>query len=112
MIAINFYGLNELSDEKLLQLYENKVQLTQDDIEYADYVWQLYCSDNPIRLENLTDFNNYNFNYLSEAIQAHLQRFPSIKNGLNAVENSALTIASADKPASKKGIFRQVVAST
>ena len=30
------FGLNELSDEKLLQLYEKKVQLTQDDIEYAD----------------------------------------------------------------------------
>ncbi len=59
------YALGELSDEKLLQLYENRTVLTQDDIEYADYVWQLYCSDNPIRLEHLTDFENYQFDYFS-----------------------------------------------
>ena len=47
------YALNELSTEKLLELYENRITLTQDDIEFADYVWQLYCSDNPMRLENV-----------------------------------------------------------
>lgn len=96
------YGLSELSDERLLVLYENRTLLSQSDIEYADYVWQLYCSDNPIRLENLTDFDEYQFPYLSDSIQAHLKRFPTIKNGLNAVENKILEISAEQKPKTKK----------
>lgn len=96
-----FYGLNELTDEQLLNKYENKIILKQDDIEYADYVWQLYCSDNPIRLENLTDFKNYQFKYLENSIQSHLHRFPSIKNGLNEMETNILKQAIDKKPKSK-----------
>ncbi len=96
------FGLNELDDEKLLDLYENRTILTQDDIEYADYVWQLYCSDNPIRLENLRDFKDYQFDYLSDAVASHLHRFPSIKNGLNEMENKILSLAVETKPTSKK----------
>jgi len=96
------YALNALSDEKVRELYKNKTELGQDDIEYADYVWQLYCSDNPIRLENLSDFGNYQFNYLSEAIKSHLHRFPSIRNGLNAMENNILQQAVEKKSENKK----------
>ncbi|MDT0607641.1 DUF1835 domain-containing protein [Croceitalea rosinachiae] len=103
------YALGELNDEQLLGLYENRIVLSQDDVEYADYVWQLYCSDNPIRLENLTDFENYQFDYLSDAVTAHLKRFPSIKNGLNAVESSMLNIALTEKPKSKKDFLRKIL---
>ncbi len=103
------YGLSELSDEQLLRLYEKRVVLSQDDIEYADYVWQLYCSDNPIRLENLSDFENYHFDYLSEALQAHLKRFPSIKNGLNELENRILELSFTEKPKTKKALMSSIL---
>lgn len=104
------YGLNELSDEKLLDLYENRTILSQDDIEFADYVWQLYCSDNPIRLENLIAHNNFQFQYLSEALRAHLKRFPTIKNGLNEMENRILDTAASQKPESRAILLNQVLA--
>ena len=103
------YGLGEVSDEKLLELYENRTELSMNDIEYADYVWQLYCSDNPIRLENLTDFKNYQFDYLSDAIKAHLKRFPTIKNGLNDVENHVLQLSFEKKPKSKRELLQSVL---
>lgn len=103
------YGLNELTDEQLLQLFENRTILKQDDIEYADYVWQLYCSDNPIRLENLTDFKNYQFDYLSEAIKAHLKRFPTIKNGLNEIENHILQLTLDKQPKTKRELLSTVL---
>ena len=103
------YGLNELSDEQLLELYKHRKVLSRSDIEYADYVWQLYCSDNPIRLENLTDFDNYQYNYLGGAVKAHLKRFPSIKNGLNAIENRVLEVAVEKKPRSKKAFLHDVL---
>ncbi|MGB7395329.1 MAG: DUF1835 domain-containing protein [Pricia sp.] len=103
------YSLNQLSDEQLMDLYDNKIELTQDDIEYADYVWQLYCSDNPIRLENLSDYSEFQFDYLSGAIHAHLQRFPSIKNGLNDMENTILRLAMEKKPADRKSFLSEIL---
>jgi hypothetical protein len=103
------YALNELSDDKLVSLYENRTILSQNDLEYADYVWQLYCSDNPIRLENLSDYKNYQFDYLSDAIKVHLQRFPSIKNGLNGVENHILNLAVQEKPKTRKEFLGQIL---
>ena len=102
-------GLSDLSDAQVDELYKKKIVLTQDDIEYADYVWQLYCSDNPIRLENLTDYENYHFEYLENAIKAHLKRFPTIKNGLNELENRILQIADEEKPASKKALMGAIL---
>ena len=92
-----------------MQLYDKRIQLSQNDIEYADYVWQLYCSDNPIRLENLTDFGNYQYDYLSDAIKTHLRRFPTIKNGLNDIENHVLQLSVDHKPKSKRELLRTVL---
>ncbi|MEQ6123828.1 DUF1835 domain-containing protein [Pseudotenacibaculum sp. MALMAid0570] len=95
-------GLSELNKEQIQQHYKNRVELSQDDIEYADYIWQLYCSDSPLRLETVHKFNPMSpFVYLSDAIDVHLQRFPSIENGLNVVENYILDIANKTKPESK-----------
>lgn len=99
------YGLNELSDAQIREHYENRVVLTQDDIEFADYIWQLYCSDNPIRLEHVTDFDQYQFAYLGEALKTHLKRFPTIRNGLNEIENRILQVAAAQKPESREAFL-------
>jgi hypothetical protein len=103
------YTLNELSDAQLLDLYKNKKVLSQDDIEYADYVWQLYCSNNPMRLENLTDFEDYQFAYLGDAVKSHLQRFPSITNGLNHMENNILSLSADKKLSSRKDLLNTVL---
>ncbi|SNZ00008.1 DUF1835 domain-containing protein [Flagellimonas pacifica] len=103
------YGLSELSDEKLLALYDKRTILTQDDIEFADYVWQLYCSDNPIRLENLIAHNGFQFEYLSEALKAHLRRFPTIKNGLNELENRVLETVISKKPTTRRELLGEVL---
>jgi hypothetical protein len=104
------YGLCDNDDEKLKTLYNKRVYLTQDDIEFADYVWQLYCSDNPIRLENMSDFEHYHFDYLSDAIKVHLKRFPSIKNGLNELENRIMRLAVEQKPKNKKELVKNIMA--
>lgn len=95
-------GLAELNKTQLKQHYKNKVLLSQDDIEYADYIWQLYCSDSPLRLETVHSFNPMSpFKYLSEALQAHLKRFPTLSNGLNEIENTILSTAAAQQPKNK-----------
>ncbi len=55
------------------------------------------------------DFENYQYEYLSDAIKAHLKRFPTIKNGLNEIENRILELSVSEKPATKKALLGSVL---
>ena len=84
-------GLAELSPAQLLSHYENKVKLTDDDIDLAITLWRTYCG----RDHNI--FKPYivkpsSFPYLSNCLKAHLKRFPDSKNGLNTLEKNILEI--------------------
>ena len=104
------FGLSELNSEQIHQHYNNRIELKQDDIEYADYIWQLYCSDSPLRLETIYKFNPISpFQYLATALESHLQRFPSIKNGLNTIENTILKTSLDHKLTSKKQLVNKLI---
>lgn len=83
-----YVALSALNKTELALLFENRVSLNLDDIEYADYIWQLYCSESPLKLQNVQPSDT--FKYLEKAIQTHLLRYPTIKNGLNHIENTIL----------------------
>lgn len=104
------FGLSELSENQIKEHYKNRIELTQDDIEYADYMWQLYCSDSPLRLETIYKFNPMSpFQYLASALEAHLQRFPSLKNGLNLVENTILKTSEKHELATKEKLVDKLL---
>ncbi len=106
----SMFAISELNEKQIQNHYKNRIELTQDDIEYADYIWQLYCSDSPLRLETIYRFNPMSpFQYLASAIEAHLKRFPSIENGLNRIENNILETAINKKPTSKKQLISQLL---
>lgn len=103
-------SFSSLKKEQISSLYKNRVSLLQDDIEYADYIWQLYCSDSPLRLETVYKFNPMSpFQHLASAIEAHLQRFPSIENGLNRVENNILKTTSIHNFTTKKELITNLL---
>lgn len=104
--------LSNLTENQIHQHYKNRIDLTQDDIEYADYIWQLYCSDSPLRLETVYKFNPMSpFQYLAAALEAHLLRFPSINNGLNQVENIILETGNANQFSSKNQLIHKLIKS-
>jgi len=103
------YALTELSKEKLEKLYENRVLLTKDDIEYGDYIWQLYCENSPIRLQNAIKQNTSQLTYLSKAMESHIHRFPSLKNGLNELENKMLEKSLNKQLKSKDDIIQEML---
>ena len=103
-------GLSQLNKEQINTHYQNRVELTQDDIEYADYIWQLYCSDSPLRLETVYKFNPMSpFVYLTDAIAMHLKGFPSIENGLNSIENYIIQTANETDPSSKNDLVSNLL---
>ncbi|NQY05477.1 MAG: DUF1835 domain-containing protein [Flavobacteriaceae bacterium] len=103
------YGLGELSKDQIINLFEKRISLTIDDIEYADYMWHLYCSDSPLQMQTHARFNASQFRYLTEALETHLKRFPSIKNGLNDLENTILTTAVSKKHKTKEDLVKTLL---
>ena len=101
--------LSKLTQKELLSYFNNRIILTKDDIGYADYIWQLYCSESPLQLQNIITDSHSHFTYLPDAIEAHLQRFPTIKNGLNKIENTILGIAFKGSYASKKSFIKKLL---
>ena len=106
----NHIGFSWLSNQQLIQNFKQRIHLTNDDIAFADYNWQLYCSDNPIKIELAYNYQtNTAFKHLNTAMLAHLKRFPSIENGLNAVENSVLNAVSKQNYSSKNALIKDLL---
>lgn len=84
-------GLSELSDKQLLSHYKNKMKLSEDDLDMAHFIWQLYCGNNPSKLKPEIRKSS-NFKYLSSCIRAHIERYPNVNTGLNALETNILRL--------------------
>ncbi|MGO1585958.1 MAG: DUF1835 domain-containing protein, partial [Mesonia sp.] len=82
-------GLAELTSEEFKTAYENRVLLNEDDIELAQYIWTIYNEKNPKRIAPHISKSS-NFEYLSNCLRAHLERFPNSETGLNALEGNLL----------------------
>ncbi|WP_334058437.1 DUF1835 domain-containing protein [Polaribacter sp. P097] len=104
------FSLVDLNENQIQNHFTKRISLTDDDIAYADYIWQLYCSDSPLRLETFYKIkSNSPFQYLASAIGMHLKRFPSVENGLNEVENRILNTAAKKLPKSKDKLVGELL---
>lgn len=86
-----FKALSKLSLKELNNHYDNRIHLNNDDIEVALLIWELYCSDNPMKLKPQIKTNT-NFEYLSSCIRAHIERFPNSITGINSLERNILKL--------------------
>jgi len=81
---------DQWTDQQISDAWAHRKELSQDDIEFADYAWQIYCSDNPIRLTQISHSNQTQLSALPQNISVHLKRFPAVFNGLSEFENTLL----------------------
>lgn len=88
----NFRGLGELEPEELASLFPKRSELTASQLELAVRVWQAYRALSPLELEGMLRSDITALPFLKSALQLHLARFPSVRNGLNRVENKALEL--------------------
>ena len=109
-VSKNFVAIKQLSNDQITKQYLQRSELSLDDIEYADYIWQLYCSNCPLRLETIYKYNPMSpFIHLSKAIEIHLKRFPSIENGLNSTENYIIRTAAETMFNSKNELIKNLL---
>jgi hypothetical protein len=88
-----FRGLGELNADELASLFDTRREITAAELNLAAEAWAAYTSAAPSTLSALTKKDTGALPFLHDALRAHLARFPSVRNGLGLVENTALAVA-------------------
>ena len=81
--------MSELNSGQLLKLYRDKIKLKPEDLDLALTIWNIYCGKDHNLLKPLI-LEHSSFEYLSNCLKAHLERFPETTNGLNVLERNIL----------------------
>ena len=89
-----FHGLSELSSSELASLLITRHQVTAAETTLACKAWAAYRAPSPAAIEKILGENTDALPYLRSALLQHLARFPSTVNGLNRLEQAALTAIS------------------
>jgi hypothetical protein len=86
-----FRGLGGLNPKQLVALFEDRSELSRQQLHQARLAWAAYANPDPTSIEQLLE-EAEELPFLFRALQAHLERFPSTRNGLNNVEYRTLDI--------------------
>lgn len=90
--------------EQLTSLFPTRKAVESSVLELASSSWQAYCSPAPTQIDEILQTDTSTLPFLDAALRAHLKRFPSVKNGLGAIENLALKLTQ-DGPADFNNLF-------
>ncbi len=102
-----FFGMGQLSAEQLKTLIGTWRPLQREQLELGSRIWQAFASTRPFELAKLQSEDTSLLPYAKEAIHCHLRRYPSVENGLNIIEQTALQLL-ADSPHLPHELFRSV----
>jgi len=87
-----FRGLGQLNKEQLAELFPQRQEVSQPQLELGSKTWRAYSSPDPAELSSLLDSDLSAIPFLERALSKHLQRFPSTTNGLGRIENAGLEL--------------------
>ena len=101
-------SLSNFSSNEFESLYENSLNISKSNLEFAEQCWNVYVENN---IENLQEFN-FNkqlgkFPYFQKAMEQHLSRFPDEK-GINQIQYKILEIINF-KPLAEREIVRELL---
>src|SRR5688572_1641728 len=88
----NFRGLGELNPREMASLFDQRMAVTDEQIQIARQAWEVYGSPTPKALELFLTQETSALPFLKAALHKHLARFPAAKNGLGLVENRLLEL--------------------
>lgn len=88
----SFHGLGELNEDQLSSLWPQRQEVTPEQLDLGARAWQAYSAPDAIKLIALLEEDMSALPFLKPALIRHLERFPSIRNGLGRVENAGLSL--------------------
>jgi hypothetical protein len=85
-----FCGLGDLMPKELASLFDKRHEVTAAEKELARQAYAALRSPDPTAIEKVREDNTSVLPYLDDALMRYLQQYPSVRNGLNRLQNSAL----------------------
>ena len=86
----DFRGLGELSGEQMSSLFGQRHEVTAAELNLGANAWAAYSSPDPRDIAGILTRDTSALPFLGAALQKHLARFPSARNGLGQIESRAL----------------------
>lgn len=87
--------LTENDDRGLHLLFESRTAVTPSMLSIARDVWRAYTAADPRELNHFLDRDTPDFPFLRDGLTLHASRFPSLTNGLGAIEQRVLSLVAA-----------------
>ncbi len=91
-----FRGLGELTPGQLASLVPKRREITQEQLDWGRRGWGAYRSPDPRNIETFLNNSVDPLPYVGPALHRHLERFPSVCNGLNRLQNEMLECLNED----------------
>jgi hypothetical protein len=102
-----FRGLGELRPDELEWLFPQRTEVTVQQRHIAQLGWQAYGSSDPRTIEQFLQSDTSALPLLSPSLRVHLERYPSLANGLGSLGQKTLEIL-AREPIEFRRLFPSV----
>lgn len=97
-------ALLDLKPDQLHKHYQNKIKLSEEDVNLMCSLWRIYCGKDHNIFKPFIVKKSV-FIYLSSCLKAHLERFPDSKTGLSTLELHTLHMIADHKIKSKRHLL-------
>jgi hypothetical protein len=88
----DFRGLGQLNADQLASLFPGRREITGAQMDLGTRAWAAYSSPDPAAIEALAESDTSSLQFLQNAMDKHLRRFPTVRNGLGRIENLGLEL--------------------
>jgi hypothetical protein len=100
----DFRGLGQLNEDQLASLFPQRRAISSAQLNLGSKAWQAYSSSDPSHIESLLAEDTTALPFLKSALFKHLERFPSLRNGLGHEARLCLELV-ADGHSEFKALF-------
>jgi hypothetical protein len=90
-----FVGLGQLTPDELVTLVGTEHDLTDAELLLGQRAWEAFRSPDPTAIQDLISGDTSALPFLGEALERHLEEFPSIEDGLSRTERTILELTAA-----------------
>jgi hypothetical protein len=87
-----FKGFGALTGTQIAERFQHRLFMKPSSFEFAVSCWKYYAGIDPFPIQEIIPSIPEEFPFLPSALKAHLQRFPSVKNGLNRLQQQLLEL--------------------
>ncbi len=95
LICISDRGLGELRPAELAALLGSREAINPRQVRLAHDAWAALTSSNPRDIESFLKRDSAALPHVAPALKRHLEQYPSVRNGLNRLQNQALNVVAS-----------------